>query len=69
MDQDGAGKSTCTGDVELDESGLISKTSNVKVNGQTWNSTTAIEHIKISNPLPNAYEGWKSYPLTDLMLS
>ena len=68
LSQDGADAMTNTGDVKTDESGLISWIGNVKVNGEALATEATIEHVKISNPLPNAYEGWKSFAISDVLL-
>jgi hypothetical protein len=58
-----------SGDVTLDESGMISKISNVKVNGQERSTTVEVSYEKIDDPLPGALEGWKSLPLTDMLFT
>jgi len=70
LSQDGAdaATTTTTGDVKTDESGLISWIGNVKANGEALATEVTIEHVKISDPLPNAYEGWKSFALSDVLL-
>ena len=57
-----------TGDVTLDESGLIAWIGNVVVNGEMSSATATIERAKIDNPLPNAYEGWRSFDITGLII-
>ena len=69
MSQDGADASTSTGDVKTNESGLISWIGNIKVDGEAYSTSVAIDYLKIDDPLPNAYEGWKSFTLTDAVLS
>ncbi len=69
MSQDGADASTSTGDVKTNESGLISWIGNIKVDGEAYSTSVAIDYLKIDDPLPNAYEGWKSFTLTDAILS
>ena len=59
---------TGTGDVKTDESGLISWVGNVKTDGKALPTTATIGYAKIDNPLPNAYEGWKSFMLSDVIL-
>ena len=68
LNQDGANTTTTTGDVKTDESGLISWVGNVKANGEALATEATIEYVKINNPLPNAYEGWKSFALSDVIL-
>ena len=65
---DGEEPWTCTGDVTLDESGLIAWIGNVVVNGEMSSATATIERAKIDNPLPNAYEGWRSFDITGLII-
>lgn len=60
---------TTTGDVTLNEQGLITKVSNVKVNGEAYSTTAEVTYEKHDNPLQNAYEGWKSLTLTNLIIS
>jgi hypothetical protein len=69
LSRDGADASTSTGDVKTDESGLISWVGNVKVDGEAYSTTATIDYVKIDDPLPNAYEGWKSFTLTDVIIS
>lgn len=66
--QDGEDTSTSTGEVKTDESGLISWIGNVEVDGEAVSTKATIDRVKINNPLPNAYEGWKSFALTDVVL-
>lgn len=66
--QNGADTVTGTGDVKTDESGLISWVGNVKTDGKALPTTATIGYAKIDNPLPNAYEGWKSFMLSDVIL-
>lgn len=69
LNNDGEDPQTLTADVEVGESGMISKVSNVVVDGEAHSTTVTIEQTRIENPLPNAVEGCKSFALTDVMLS
>ena len=60
-------ESKYTGDVEVDESGLVSRVSNIVLDGNARTTTASIDRVKISNPLPNAYEGWKSFAISDVL--
>lgn len=60
---------TCTGNVTTDESGLVSRIDNVEVDGKARSTNVTIDHMKIENPSPNAYECWKSFTLTDMILT
>ena len=69
LSQDGTVTSSSTGDVKTDESGLISWIGNVKADGEALSTDMTFGYAKIDNPLPNAYEGWKSFALTDMILT
>ena len=59
---------TYTGGVKVDESVVISEVSNVMAGDKLVIDKITIEHTKIENPLPNAYEGWKNFWLTDYLI-
>lgn len=58
---------TLTADVEVDESGRVTKLHNFAHDGTARNSVITIEYAKIDNPLLTAYEGWKSFPFDELL--
>ena len=66
---DGAEPKTSTGDVTVDESGLISSVSNIVTEGEAQGTSATVSRTKIENPLPNGYEGWKSFPVSDLIFN
>ena len=66
-DEDGT-KRTYTGDVTVGESGMITGISNIAADGKMSTITVQIEYEKISNPLPSAYEKWKNFNLSSLIL-
>lgn len=68
LSQDGVDATMSTGDVKTDESGLISWVGNIKVDGEAFSTTATIDYLKIDNPVPNAYEGWKNFTLTNVIL-
>jgi hypothetical protein len=68
LKNDGAYAATTTGDVKTDESGLISWVGNVKADGEALATEATFDRVKISDPLPNAYEGWKNFVLSDVLL-
>ena len=63
------GTSTLTADVEVNESGLISKIHNCVIDGEARKSNCTVEYVKIADPLPVASEGWKTVPVDELLFS
>ena len=61
--------STLTADVEVNESGMITKIHNCAVDGVARKTNCAIEYTKIDNPLPVASEGWKTVAVDELLFT
>lgn len=67
MEMDGKTK-IMTADVTLNEQGLIEKIGNFAIDGEPQDTTAEITYKKIDKPLQNAFEGWKSFDITNAII-